>query len=194
MKKPTHMAAKANTLVAVGSAIGAAEAAAAEAADGAAAAGVELPGFCEKSASAEGEGPAAAAGTAARSLAFIADDRRQLCAVPLRREWRQYGSPYQDGPRARRRCGHRGVDRRRGAVTDNPGRSPPKVPASPSSTMRTGTRCTILVKFPVAFSGGSRLNCAPVAGATLATCPCSVSPGNASAVMLVSSPGRMCSS
>jgi len=37
--------------------------------------------------------------------------------------------------------------------------------------MRTGTRCTILVKLPVAFSGGSTLNWAPVAGAKLATCP-----------------------
>jgi hypothetical protein len=27
--------------------------------------------------------------------------------------------------------------------------------------MRTGTRCTTLVKLPVAFSGGSRLNCRP---------------------------------
>ena len=33
--------------------------------------------------------------------------------------------------------------------------------------MRTGTRCTILVKLPVAFSGGSTLNTAPVAGARL---------------------------
>ena len=38
--------------------------------------------------------------------------------------------------------------------------------------MRTGTRCTILVKLPVAFSGGSTLNTAPVAGARLATWPC----------------------
>ena len=30
--------------------------------------------------------------------------------------------------------------------------------------MRTGTRCTILVKLPVAFSGGSRLNTEPEAG------------------------------
>ena len=37
--------------------------------------------------------------------------------------------------------------------------------------MRTGTRCTILVKLPVAFSGGSRQNTEPEAGATLATVP-----------------------
>ena len=30
--------------------------------------------------------------------------------------------------------------------------------------MRTGTRCTILVKLPVAFSGGITLKTAPVAG------------------------------
>jgi 2-keto-4-pentenoate hydratase/2-oxohepta-3-ene-1,7-dioic acid hydratase in catechol pathway len=33
--------------------------------------------------------------------------------------------------------------------------------------MRTGTRWTILVKLPVALSGGNRLNCAPLAGAKL---------------------------
>jgi hypothetical protein len=36
---------------------------------------------------------------------------------------------------------------------------------APSSLMRTETRCTILVKLPVAFSSGKMLNCAPVAGA-----------------------------
>ncbi len=39
---------------------------------------------------------------------------------------------------------------------------------------RTGTRCTIFVKLPVAFSGGSTLKVAPVAGATLSTRPCKV--------------------
>ena len=33
--------------------------------------------------------------------------------------------------------------------------------------MRTGTRCTILVKLPVAFSGGITLKTAPVPGARL---------------------------
>ena len=37
--------------------------------------------------------------------------------------------------------------------------------------MRTGTRCTILVKLPVALSGGSSENTEPEAGATLATVP-----------------------
>ncbi len=36
--------------------------------------------------------------------------------------------------------------------------------SSSSSAMRTGTRWTILVKLPVAFSGGITLNIAPVAG------------------------------
>ena len=40
--------------------------------------------------------------------------------------------------------------------------------------MRTGTRCTILVKLPVAFSGGSRVNTEPEAGATLSTVPVDV--------------------
>ena len=43
--------------------------------------------------------------------------------------------------------------------------------------MRTGTRCTILVKLPVAFSGGSRLNTEPEAGATLSTVPSNVAVG-----------------
>ena len=37
--------------------------------------------------------------------------------------------------------------------------------------MRTGTRCTILVKLPVALSGGSSENTEPEAGATLSTVP-----------------------
>ena len=46
--------------------------------------------------------------------------------------------------------------------------------------MRTGTRCTILVKLPVAFSGGSNENCEPDAGATLSTVPFSTAPSSAS--------------
>ena len=37
--------------------------------------------------------------------------------------------------------------------------------------MRTGTRCTILVKLPVALSGGSSENSAPLAGAKLSILP-----------------------
>ncbi len=44
------------------------------------------------------------------------------------------------------------------AVTDRPGRRWPSTPSAGSRWMRTGTRCTILVKLPVAFSGGSTLN------------------------------------
>ena len=55
-------------------------------------------------------------------------------------------------------------------------------PESPaSSTTRTGTRCTILVKLPVAFSAGMTLNTAPVPGARLATCPWNTWPGSTSA-------------
>ena len=36
---------------------------------------------------------------------------------------------------------------------------------------RTGTRCTTLVKLPVAFSGGRSENWAPVAGLVLSTLP-----------------------
>ena len=35
--------------------------------------------------------------------------------------------------------------------------------------MRTGIRCTTFTKLPVAFSGGSRLNFAPLAPAMLST-------------------------
>src|SRR5204863_9358536 len=38
---------------------------------------------------------------------------------------------------------------------------------SPSSRIRTGTRCTTLMKFPVALSGGSSENTAPVPGEML---------------------------
>ncbi len=54
---------------------------------------------------------------------------------------------------------------------ERPGRSLPA--KGPGSGMRilTGTRCTILVKLPVAFSGGSSANLAPVAGARLSMIP-----------------------
>ena len=68
-------------------------------------------------------------------------------------------------------------------VTERPGRRRPSLAASPSSRMRTGTRCTILVKLPVAFSGGRMLNSAPVAGARLPTWPMKTSPGRTSALI-----------
>jgi hypothetical protein len=37
--------------------------------------------------------------------------------------------------------------------------------------MRTGTRCTILVKLPVALSGGSSVNTEPEPAAMLSTIP-----------------------
>ena len=50
------------------------------------------------------------------------------------------------------------------ATTDRPARRPPSWIASGDSFIRTATRCTTLVKLPVALSGGSSENCAPEAG------------------------------
>src|SRR6201999_3411974 len=47
------------------------------------------------------------------------------------------------------------------ATVDRPARSNPSACPSPSSAIRTGTRWTILVKLPVAFCGGMKLNTAP---------------------------------
>ena len=63
--------------------------------------------------------------------------------------------------------------------TDMPGRSRP-VRLWSSSTIFTGTRCTILVKLPVALSGGSSANSRPLAGARLSTWP--LQPGAVEAV------------
>src|SRR5215471_8992163 len=65
-------------------------------------------------------------------------------------------------------------------TTDMPGRSIPSSATSAGTTMRTGRRWTILVKFPVALSGGSKENTEPEAGARLATRPSMVRPGSAS--------------
>ena len=46
--------------------------------------------------------------------------------------------------------------------------------------MRTGSRCTILVKLPVALSGGSSENTEPEAGEKLSTVPWIVCSGSAS--------------
>ena len=46
-----------------------------------------------------------------------------------------------------------------------------RVSSSLSKAMRTGTRCTTLTQFPVAFCGGRIENCAPVPGLTATTCP-----------------------
>jgi hypothetical protein len=55
------------------------------------------------------------------------------------------------------------------ATTDMPGRSWPASGSSRSSTTFTGMRWTILVKLPVALSGGSRANSWPLAGDRLST-------------------------
>src|SRR5262245_64729570 len=52
-------------------------------------------------------------------------------------------------------------------VTDIPGRNSRSESWPAFKTIFTGTRCTTLTKLPLAFSGGSRLNRAPVAGAML---------------------------
>ncbi len=60
--------------------------------------------------------------------------------------------------------------------------------------MRTGSRCTILVKLPVAFSGGSKLNSEPLAGAKLSTLPSMRLPENASTAIVTFCPARIRSS
>ena len=60
-------------------------------------------------------------------------------------------------------------------TADMPGRSRPFRLWS-SSTIFTGTRCTILVKLPVALSGGSSANSRPLAGDRLSTWPFSLVP------------------
>src|SRR5262249_39316591 len=76
-------------------------------------------------------------------------------------------------------------------VVERPGRKAPSLDSASLSMMRTGTRCTILVKLPVAFSGGITLNTAPVPGARLCTWPCQTLPGSASATTVAGCPGRM---
>ena len=62
-------------------------------------------------------------------------------------------------------------------TTDMPGRIRSSAATLAGTRMRTGTRCTTLVKLPVALSGGSRLKTEPDAGATLATVPLMSWPG-----------------
>ena len=59
-------------------------------------------------------------------------------------------------------------------TTDMPGRSTPCSATSAGTRMRTGRRCTILVKLPVALSGGSSANSRPLAGDRLSTWPLSL--------------------
>ena len=60
--------------------------------------------------------------------------------------------------------------------TDMPGSSRSSSFWPLSSAIRTGMRCTTLVKLPVALSGGSSANCEPLAGAIRSTRPRSFSP------------------
>ena len=75
---------------------------------------------------------------------------------------------------------------------DKPGAS--RAAAEPSEpaakTIFTGTRWTTFVKLPVALSGGSSENLAPVPGAKLSTTPWNTLPGSASTVTSAFSPGR----
>src|SRR6185436_20420491 len=65
-------------------------------------------------------------------------------------------------------------------LADRPGRSGRFPEHGLVTAMRTGTRCTTLMKLPVALSGGSRANFAPVAPLTLATVPWATQPPYAS--------------
>src|SRR6185369_11638795 len=72
---------------------------------------------------------------------------------------------------------------------DMPGRSRP-VRLRSSRTIFTGMRCTILVKLPVALSGGSSANSRPLAGDRLSTWPCSLVPRKLSMVSSTGWPPR----
>ena len=73
--------------------------------------------------------------------------------------------------RASVRCATGAVRLSTSTTTDRPARSLPRFSTSAGTSMRTGTRCTTLVKLPVAFSGGSSENTAPEAGASDDTVP-----------------------
>ena len=61
--------------------------------------------------------------------------------------------------------------------TDMPGRNRLASGSSALTTILTGMRWTILVKLPVALSGGSSANSWPLAGARLSTWPCHLGAG-----------------
>ena len=69
------------------------------------------------------------------------------------------------------------------AITDMPGRNCPSSGWPWSSVILTGMRCTTLVKLPVALSGGSSVNCEPLAGEMLSTRPVTTTPGKVSIVI-----------
>src|SRR5262249_15496654 len=76
-------------------------------------------------------------------------------------------------------------------TVERPGRSIASLGSPGSSATRTGTRCTILVKSPVAFSAGMTLKIAPVPGARLTTWAWKTWPGRISAVTVADWPGVM---
>jgi hypothetical protein len=59
-----------------------------------------------------------------------------------------------------------------------------------SMAMRTGTRCTTLTQFPLAFCGGRMANCAPVPGLMAAIVPWNVWSGNVSTSIVTFWPRR----
>ncbi len=75
-------------------------------------------------------------------------------------------------------------------VTDMPGRSRPAEGSLGSIRIFTGMRWTILVKLPVALSGGSSANSCPLAGAMLSTMPCTVAPEKVSTDSATGCPAR----
>ena len=66
--------------------------------------------------------------------------------------------------------------------TERPGRRLPIVAGVRLRMILTGMRWTILVKLPVALSGGRRANCWPEAGAMESTVPVTLRLGKASTV------------
>src|SRR5262249_46323171 len=79
-------------------------------------------------------------------------------------------------------------------TTDMPGRRTCCRATSVGMRMRTGSRWTILVKLPVALSGGSSENTEPEAGDMLSMVPRTVLPGSASMLISTDCPGRRCAS
>ena len=122
---------------------------------------------------------AAAAGAGARRVAHGL--RGLACRAPRRRtRARRAGSA----------CGSAlvagvdgGDDRQAGPQRHAPSARPP------AKAMRTATRCTTLVKLPVALSGGSSENCEPEAGATEVTTPSIDRPPSASTATSTFWPG-----
>src|SRR5689334_4739642 len=96
-----------------------------------------------------------------------------------------------DGARDRRRAQYGGTHRdvSTWTSTDKPGRSGRLPPHGLVTAILTGTRCTTLVKFPVALSGGSSANLAPVAPLTLSTLPSATQPPYASTENSTGCPG-----